>query len=261
MGDNGVRSVERALRILQAFSSEEAETSLSDLGRQLNLSPSTTHRLLSTLQSQGFIEQNEANEKYRLGLMLFKLGSLVQQGMGLRKQSETPLRRLMRRTMETSYLCVIDGGEALCIDRVEGEHQVRVLALDVGGRLPLNCGAAPRVLLAYLADEQIEAYLKAGAFGRLTAHSLTQPDHVRQDIARTRERGYTFSVEDVLDGVAAIGAPVRDHSHRVIGAISIVGVLPHFGENNRDNLIQAVREEAEAISVNMGWEGPATSSP
>lgn len=261
MSGTSVRSVERSLRILQAFSSDEVELNLSDLGRRLNLSPSTTHRLLTTLQRQGFIEQDESNGKYRLGLMLFKLGSLVQQGMNLRMQSVISLRRLMRRTSETSYLCVMDGDEALCIDRVEGDHQVRVLALDVGGRLPLNCGGAPRVLLAHMSDEQTEAFMKRRAFPRLTPHSLTQPDQIWQDIAQTREQGYTFSVEDVIEGVAAIGAPIRDHSRQVIGAISIAGILPHFDEDNRVTLIQFVREEAEAISINMGWEAPAAASP
>lgn len=260
MSETSVRSVERSLRILQTFSSDEVELSLSDLGRRLNLSPSTIHRLLTTLQRQGFIEQDESKGKYRLGLTLFKLGSLVQQGMNLRVQSEISLRRLMRRTSETSYLCVMDGDEALCIDRVEGDHQVRVLALDVGGRLPLTCGGAPRVLLAYMSDDQTEAYMRRRAFPRLTAHSLTQREKIRQDIARTRRQGYTFSVEDVIEGVAAIGAPIRDHSHQVIGAISIAGILLHFGEDNRGNLIQAVREEAEAISINMGWEAPASVS-
>ena len=254
MAEVTVRSVDRALRILQAFSSDEQEMSLSDLGRRLELSPSTMYRLLGALQRQGFVEQNETGGKYRLGLTLFKLGSLVQQGMDLRRQSEISLRRLMRKTSETSYLCVMDGDEALCLDRVEGAQQVRVLALDVGGRLPLNCGGAPRVLLAFMTDEQTEAYLKRRAFPRLTAHSLTQPDQIWQDILQTRKQGYTYSVEDVIEGVAAIGAPIRDHSNLVIGAISIAGLLQHFDQDNLGTFIQSVRQEAEDISINMGWE-------
>jgi len=257
---NTVRSVERALRMLRAFSATRTEYALTELGQEVGLSLSTTHRLLSTLQHEGFIEHIESNGKYRLGLMLFKLGSLVQQGMNLRMQSEVSLRRLMRRTSETSYLCVMDGDEALCIDRVEGAQQVRVLALDVGGRLPLNCGGAPRVLLAFMSDEQTEAYLKRRAFPRLTAYSLTQPDQIWQDILQTRNQGYTFSVEDVIESVAAVGAPIRDHTGQVIGAISIAGLLQHFDENNRDSLIQSVREEAEAISINMGWEASANAT-
>jgi DNA-binding IclR family transcriptional regulator len=214
------------------------------------------YRLLSALQRQGFVEQDESGGKYRLGLTLFKLGSLVQQGMDLRKQSDISLRRLMRKTSETSYLCVQDGDEALCIDRVEGAQQVRVLALDVGGRLPLNCGGAPRVLLAFMSDEQTEAYLKRRAFARLTPHSLTQSDQLWQDIQQTRQQGYTYSVEDVIEGVAAIGAPIRDHSGQVIGAISIAGLLQHFDQDNLGTFIQAVRAEAQAISTNMGWESP-----
>jgi DNA-binding IclR family transcriptional regulator len=103
-----------------------------------------------------------------------------------------------------------------------------MLALDVGGRLPLNCGGELAALLAHMTDEQTEAY-QAASVPRLTAH-FTQPDQIWQDILRTRKQGYTYSVEDVIEGVAAIGAPIRDHSDQVIGAISIAGLLQHFDQ-------------------------------
>lgn len=256
MSTTTVRSIERALKILQAFTSEEPELTLSELGRRLDLSLSTMHRLLATLQVHGFVEQNENTGKYRLGLALFELGSLVQQNMDLRQLSQVPLRRLARQTRETAYLCVLDKNEALCVDRVEGQHQVRVLALDVGGRLPLNCGAAPRVLLAFLPDEVIDDLLDDGSLVRVAPASLFHPDEIWDDVKLTRERDYTFSVEDVIEGVAAIGAPIRDHTGEVVGALSIAGMLPHFEESRLPPLIEAVQEEARAISTSLGWTEP-----
>lgn len=229
---------------------------MSELGRRLDLSLSTMHRLLSTLQVHGFVEQDQDTGKYRLGLALFKLGALVQQTMDLRQSSEVSLRRLSRQTEETAYLCVLDNNQALCVDRVEGQHQVRVLALNVGGRLPLNCGAAPRALLAALPDAEIGALLSAGDLKPLTDKSLYQPDDIWEDVERIRERGYTYSVEDVIEGVSAVGAPIMDHSGRVIGALSIAGVLPHFSEERLPPLIKAVQDEARAVSVSMGWVEP-----
>jgi DNA-binding IclR family transcriptional regulator len=241
------------LKILQTFTPEEPELTLSELGRRLDLSLSTMHRLLGTLQIHGFVEQNESNGKYRLGLALFKLGSLVQQNLDLRQLSQVPLRRLARQTNETAYLCVLDNNEALCVDRIEGQHQVRVLALDVGGRLPLNCGAAPRVLLAFLPNETINDLLEDGGLVQVTPASLSDPDEIWDDVRLTRERDYTFSVEDVIEGVAAIGAPIRDHTGEVVAALSIAGVLPHFEESRVPPLIKAVQEEARAISTSLGW--------
>ncbi len=254
--DNTVRSVERALRLLLAFQSERPELTLTELSQVLGLSVSTVHRLLGTLKTHRFIEQDENTGRYRLGLALFKLGAVAQQGLDLCWRSEIPLRHLARKTEETAYLCVIDGDDALCLDRVEGQHQVRVLALDIGGRLPLNCGAAPRVLLASLPDGEIQRLFTEGKFKQMTPHSLIDPDQLWADILLTRQQGYTYSTEDVIEGVAAIGAPIRDHTNRVVGALSIAGILPHFEATRRAELIASVIEQAGVISASLGWVNP-----
>lgn len=255
-----VRSVDRVLRILQAFSQEQPERSLTELAEMLDLSPSTVHRLLSTLKAHRFVEQDGAGEKYRLGLTLFKLGAVVQRSIDLCRLSEVPLRHLARRTEETAYLIVIDNDEALCLDRVEGHHQVRVLVLDLGGRLPLNCGGGPRALLAGLPDQEIERLLQEGKLRRMTPYSITEPQQVWADIALTRERGYSLSMQDVVEGVAAIGATVRDYTGQIVGAVSIAGILPHFDEARRADLVAAVLEEARAISRSLGSEGSPQKS-
>jgi len=248
-----VRSVERALRIMLAFSPEEPELSLSEVSRRLKLSVSTTHRLLRTLQAYGFVGHQEDRSEYRLGLTLFKLGSIVQHSMTLHRQADSALRRLSRRTQETAYLCNVDNDQALCLDRVDGEHQVRVLALDVGGRLPLNCGGAPRALLASLSDEEIHRLIRQNRFVRLRPKSLVRPAEIWEDVKRTRKQGYVFCAEDVIESVGAIGAPIRDHSGQVVGALSIAGILPHFEGELRAAKIQAVVEEARVVSEGLGW--------
>jgi DNA-binding IclR family transcriptional regulator len=248
-----LRTVERALALLLTFSREQPEFTLTELSRKLGLSPSTIHRLLGTLQLYGFVEQSEQNSKYQLGLTLFKLGALVQANMNVRRQAEPALRRLARRTEETAYLYIVDNNEALCLDRVEGQHLVRVLTSDVGGRLPLNCGAAPRTLLAFLPDEEIQRLLAEGRPKYMTSNSLVQPEAIWADVQLTRARGHTFSVGDVVIGVAAVGAPVRDASDRVVAALSVAGITPRFGEERLPDLIAAVQEEARAISVSLGW--------
>lgn len=239
--------------LLQCFTPDQPALTLSELSRLLNLGPSTIHRLLATLEAHNFVEQDEDSAKYRLGLSLFKLGALVQQNMNLRRQAEIALRRLARRTEETAYLCIVEHDEALCLDRVEGNYQVRVLVLDVGGRLPLNCGAAPRTLLAFLPDADIQRLLQSGHLKSMTPYSLLSPAQVWADARQIREQGYVVSVDDVLPGVAAIGAPIRDVSGQVVAALSIAGTRPRFEADRLPELIEAVRQEANAVSIGLGW--------
>jgi DNA-binding IclR family transcriptional regulator len=108
------------------------------------------------------------------------------------------------------------------------------------------------VLLASLPDPEVRRLIDGGRLRQRTAGSLIQPDEVWADVRLTRERGYSFSVEDVIEGVAAVGAPIRDRWGAVVGALSIAGILPHFDAARRPEMTAAVVEQARAISVSLG---------
>lgn len=128
-----------------------------------------------------------------------------------------------------------------------------MLVLDVGGRLPLNCGAAPRTLLAFLPDAEIQRLLQTGRLKSMTQHSLLTPAQVWADAKRVREQGYVISIDDVMPGVAAVGAPIRDASGQVVAALSIAGVQPRFEAARLPELIAAVQQEANTVSASLGW--------
>jgi len=255
MADSFVRSVERALKILLAFSVDEPELSISELSNKLGLSPSTVHRLLQTLQKYDFVAQEESHSNYRLGLALFKLGALVQHMMTLQKQAHGSLNHLSQSTGDIATLYIVDNNQALCIDHSEGHFPISVTTMRVGYRLPLNCGGAPRVLLAYQSDEEIERLIREGHLVQMTPKASIEPDDLWRDVEAIRERGYSIAVDDVVEDTAAIGAPIRDNHGNVIGALSVVTITPRFSEERQPELIKLVVEQANAVSFSMGWSG------
>jgi len=232
---------------------DQPEQSITELSKKVALSPSTTHRLLKTLQVYDFVEQEESTSKYRLGLALFRLGALVQHSMSLLKQAHRPLQRLAQITGDTATLFIVDNNEALCIDRIEGQYPVSILTVGAWGRLPLNCGGAPRALLAYQSDEDFERLIKGDHFRKMTPISIIEPEDLWRDIKDVREKGYSIAVDDVIEGVAAIGAPIWDNNGKVIGALSVVAITPRFGEDRQPELVKTVLEQAKNISVQLGW--------
>ena len=253
MSANTVRSIERALKILLSFREDEPELTLSQLGRRVNLSPATMHRLIGTLQAHGFLIQNEDKGTYKLGPVLMRLGSLAQKGIDLVTVSEAHLRELVKKTNETGYLFTLDAGQAICLIRIEGLYPVKVLAVNTGERISLNCGASPRILLASLPDEEIARLIKDKKIDRMTPYSLIRSNEIWEDVRQSRKHEYKLCFDDVIEGVAAIGAPIKNDNGEIVGALSIAGIKPRFSESKQAKLINAVKIAANKISASLGW--------
>ncbi|GAB4243431.1 MAG: IclR family transcriptional regulator [Thermoleophilia bacterium] len=250
---SGVRSVERAVAILETFPPKGEVLTLTEIARLSGLSKTTAHRLLGTLTELGMVEFDPRAQGYRLGLKVFRLGSIVRNSIELVQEAEPILHRLVQETEETAFLIVPDGVETLCLERIDGLHSVRVLFLETGRRLPYNAGAGPRVLLAHLPEQDWKRTVSEHV-RRMTPNSLVTMDQLAADREAIRRNGYSLSREDVSAHAAAVGAPVRDHSGRVVAAVSIAGIVQRFSDENLPFLVEAVRGAGRELSLRMGWE-------
>ncbi len=188
---------------------------------------------------------------YGLGLRLMELGTLVGERLDLRRRAEPFLTQLRDAVAQTVFLTIRHDEVATCIDRLPGSH-VEVMALRLGGRLPLHCGAAPRVLLAGMEGAVLDAYLQHAPFEPRTVHTLVTEAALRDDVARTRQQGYTLSIEDVTLGVAAAGAPIFDHRGHVAAALSIADLRPEYDASRLPRLIGDLCRAADQISAAIG---------
>jgi DNA-binding IclR family transcriptional regulator len=188
---------------------------------------------------------------FGLGLWLMELGALVEERLDLRVAASEELAQLRQATGLTVFMIVPHGHQATCIDRLAGSN-VDVLALRLGGSLPLYCGAGPRVLLAWLSPEDQEHYLREAPFRKLTPHTLSSSAELRRDIARTRDLGYVLSMEDVTIGVAAVGAPIHDASGNVVATVSVAGLKHEFEGDAGARVFDLVRSTADRVSAALG---------
>jgi DNA-binding IclR family transcriptional regulator len=246
-----VHAVERAARLLFAFTSERPALTLGDLARQAGLSKSTARRLLLTLERVGLVAVDARAGLYRLGTRCLELGAAAQASIDLRTRALPVMRRLADEAGESAYLMVPRETEAVCVEIVEARRGPRVLFTEVGTAFPLHTGAAPRALLAALPDA-VASRVLAGPLRAFTAHTRTDPARLRDDVAETRRAGYAVSVEELVPGFAGIGAAIRDHRQEAIGALSISGLKERFVGPERDGLARAVVEAAREISRAMG---------
>jgi DNA-binding IclR family transcriptional regulator len=250
--DYKVHSLERGLDLIELLAEGSPEKSLTALSQEAGFNLTTTHRILDALKSRGYVQQDPKTSEYKLSLKLFELGNKVIRHVKLREEALPVLKSLADKTGETAYLIIKDADEALCLERIDGHHYVKVLFLQIGGRMPLHIGAGPRVLFAHLPEEEIDRIVKREGLSRWTPRSITDPVRLEEDLREIREQGYALSFEDVTEGAAALGCPVRDWKGDVVAAISISGVSSHFTEDKVSHIVEFVKEAADSLSRKLG---------
>jgi IclR family KDG regulon transcriptional repressor len=250
---NRLSSVATAIRLLKVFSENEEEIGVSALAQKLGIAKSTAHRLAVTLVSEGLLEQNPENERYRLGIALFGLGTLVRRRMDLSTEARPYLFDLRERTRETILLGVPSESEVMCIYNLESPQALRMRS-DIGVRFPGYCTAIGRAIFAFASQPATDRML-AGPLPRRTPKTITDPDSLRAIFASVRENGYAIDDEESEPGIRSIAVPVRGASGSVVGAVGIAGPSQRLSMDSLVAFAKPLTEAAAAISVRLGHSG------
>jgi DNA-binding IclR family transcriptional regulator len=253
-----ITSVVNASRVLCEFGPEQREFSVRDLASRLGLSKSTVHRLLVSLAVLHLVEHNPDTGRYRLGLRMYELGTLVSGNIALHEAATPCLTDLRNRTGETVQVAVLDGREAIYVERLDSIHTLRIFA-RVGHRVAANCTANGKVLLAHLPDDELERLLDGWLLEGRTPHSITDPDALRRDLATVRRRGYGETFNEGEMGVASVAAAIRDRTGQVIASVSVAGPTTRMNRASLRAFAGLVTETAAAISHRLGYR-PARSA-
>jgi IclR family KDG regulon transcriptional repressor len=248
-------SVATAIALLKAFSEDEVEIGVSSLAERLGVAKSTVHRLAVTLVSEGMLEQNPDNEKYRLGIALFGLGALVRRRMDVSTEAKPHLFALRESTGETVHLAVLQGTEIMYVYNLESTHAIRMRS-DIGVRKPAYCTAEGLAMLAFQDPALAEDIVAKGLRPR-TPKTNTDPQALRRVLAEVRERGYAVEDGESEVGMRSIAAPIRNGSGEAVAAIGVAGPVQRLSDEALAAFAPKVLEVAETISVRMGYRSRA----
>jgi IclR family transcriptional regulator, KDG regulon repressor len=249
-------AVLHAVRLLEAFLDGPPEFGLSELGRRVGLSKSTVHRLTATLLEAGWLERDPATDRFRLGLRLFELGSLVAGQLEVRQCALPLMEELMDRVDETIHLAILEDDAMVYVAKVEGRHAIRLFS-RVGQRGPVHATGVGKVLLAHAPPEVLERVLTDG-LTRFTPRTIIEPAALRAELADVREQGYAVNVEESELGLASVAAPIRDHTGTVVAALSAAGPTQRLTSERLPGLIADVVDTAREVSRRMGHRAAAT---
>lgn len=209
----------KVLAILDAFSPERPELTLSELAARTGLTLPTLHRRAAELVEWGALERTESGS-YRIGLRLWEVGTLAPRGLGLREQALPFLEDLYVVTRQNVQLAVREGLELVFVERIAGRGAVPVLT-RVGGRFSLHATGVGLVLLAH-APAEVQEEVLAGPLPAYTSFTITDSSRLRRELAEVRHRGYAVSDRMVTDDALSVAAPIHGPLGDVVAAVSLV---------------------------------------
>ena len=253
-----IHVIDRAAQILDCFGFDHQELSVSEIGAKTGLHRSTAHRILMALEYNDLIKQNPSTGKYHLGIKLFKLGHQAVSQLNLREICRPFLSRLMNDTKETIHLAVLDDDQVLYLDKVEGPHALRMPS-RVGRYIPTYCTSLGKAMLSCLDDQEVKSILRKQTLKPHTENTVKNINQLLADLGSVRKRGYAVDNEEIEIGLRCVGAPLRDYTGGMVGAISVAAPSARLSEKNTPVIGRMVIAIAAGISQKLGFEKPKTA--
>jgi DNA-binding IclR family transcriptional regulator len=245
-----VPSVSRALNILELLAQSQRGLTLSDISRRLGLPKSSTHVLTKTLERSGYLKSSKFSGRFCFGLKLVSLSRMALENLDLREQARPFLQELMVRTGLTVHLAILEGTEAVIIEKIEAAGMLR-LATWVGRRLDANSSGVGKALLAFAEPESSKQRLNR-PLARYNKNTISSPERLARELRKVRELGYAFEDEEGEIGFRCIGAPIFGSGNRVIAALSIAGTTSQISNERVTKYASLVKAASRQISARLG---------
>lgn len=245
-----VQSLTRGLTLLELIADSHGSVALTELAQQAGLPNSTTHRLLSTMQQQGFVRQVGDLGLWTIGAHAFVVGSSFLQSRNLLALVHPVLRSLMETSGETVNLAVLDlsDHQAVIIDQVQCSQLMRMSA-PIGGKLPMHASGAGKAFLAHLSDEQVTTLLHQKGLHYYTPKTLMSPQSLKENLAQVRKAGFSFDDEEHALGLRCVAAPIYDEHGEAFAALSISGPIARMTDDRITELGALVIREARQVTL------------
>lgn len=252
-----VQSLARGLSVITAFDAEHAEMPLTLVAERTGLSRATTRRLLHTLVELGYVRTD--GRLFALTPQTLRLGTSYLSGLGLPQLAQPHLERLSRTLSESTSVAVLDGDEIVYVARVP-RRRIMTVDITVGTRFPAYATSMGRVLLAGLADQQLDARIESADLQPLTSMTLHRPDDVRHEIRRVRDQGWAFVDQELEHGLRSLAVPLIGTDDQVLAAVN-VSAATTFGAPDAlvAAALPALRRTAQDITRDIRATNGATA--
>ena len=254
-----VKSLAKALRILDTVGHFQHGTSIAALSKELKMGKSTVHRLLATLREFDLIWFDPTTSNYALGSRILRWSDLLVQQNPLVRHGLPVLRELVSAGRETANLAVMDGADVLYVAQFESMERLR-MSEAVGTRHPAHCTALGKALLASLSEEEFDQlYSKVDALKSLTANTIADKRRLKEHLQKVRNEAVAYDFEENVVGVVCLGAVVRNFTGKPIAAMSVSLPIQRLRGESLITLKEHLLNAVNRLSRELG-HNPASDS-
>lgn len=248
-----ISAVVNALDVLEQIQNNSDGLGITELSNRLNIPKNRVFRILATLETRYYVEPNNSKQSFRLGRNSLFLGQIFIDQNRLIRQAKPVLKALTSKCLETSYVSVLNDFHLVYIDVVESGHIVRVVP-KVGRKLPIYCTAAGKVLASGINLERLREYFNLVKISKYTSNTISDPAALTEHLLDISKQGYAVDNEEFENDVNCVGAPIRDYTKQIIGAVSVSGPSMRISiERMNKELIPLVKKAADEISSRLGY--------
>ncbi|MEH7127871.1 IclR family transcriptional regulator [Neobacillus drentensis] len=249
-----IQSVERAADILELFLVTKPELSIKEISENLNLSKSTVHGIIKTLEHRGYLQQNPEDLKYKPGIKLFELGNFVGKHLDIGQAARPIIRDLVDELNETVHLVTLQRDEIFYIEKVEG-HSTLTIYSHIGKRAPFHSTGVGKAILAHLNESDANRILSSIKLESFTEHTITNIEKIKELFHSIREQGYAVDDEEIELGLKCVAAPIFNHQGNVVASISCAAPKMRLDEIKLPKVIAGIKKAAADISRSLGYQG------
>ncbi|MGH3318581.1 MAG: IclR family transcriptional regulator [Streptosporangiaceae bacterium] len=242
-GTHTVRTVDRAIDLLELMCDVGGEMGLSELSAASGLPLPTTHRLMRTLTSRGLARREPSSRNYALGPRLIRLGEAA--GRMLGDWAKPYLAELVEATGETANLAMFDGDEAVYVAQAPSRHAMRMFT-EVGRRVMPHCTGVGKALLSQLPDAEVRELLRRTGMPSQTPHTIADMDALLGELEHVRGRGFALDDGEQEVGVRCVAVPVLGAP--TMAAISVSGPATRLTETTWEQIAPVMKSTAARLA-------------
>ena len=223
-----VKSLAKAVTVLEAFTNSQPELGITDISQMLHLQKSTVHNIVSTYESLGYLVQNKETGKYYLGVKLLRFSYIINSHMGFHKFFLPYMKEISGKLNEIVFLGIPYDGEVLYME-AQIPDGAMVSRNILGEHAPMYCTGLGKAMLAFLPENERQLYMPK-RFAKFTENTILSEKELLIDLQKTRERGYSIDNMEHEYGVKCFAVPIFGNDGRVIAAISVSGPSLRFDD-------------------------------
>ncbi|MDI9596415.1 MAG: IclR family transcriptional regulator [Atribacterota bacterium] len=222
-----MKSVEKTIKILDCLSDAERSLGVTEISSLLSIPKSTVHRILTTLLNHSIVTRDSDTSKYRLGVQILKYANSFYDSFDFRQYSKNILKAVCMETHLTTFLCIWQNDNVICIDSINLTNKTNThqLFVEVGKTMPFHCAASAKILLAFQSLNKISNIIKNNNLDGYTSKTITDSGKLIKHLELIRTQGYAICDEELEEGIRAISVPVKDLNGQAIASITITGLI------------------------------------